>query len=132
MGEMSSMVSRRPPVSGSTSQSKDLRWISMGLGTSRTLFRRAKLRRVLRASTRGKTATPRGVEKGGQSGRGRSQGARPSKIAQREDASAGSSAAQLRGGRRSRTPPYGRRVCGAAPVLREREGGYDYWSTAEG
>ena len=35
----------------------------------------------------------------------------------------------VRGGRRSRTPPYGRRVCGAAPALREREGGYDYWST---
>src|SRR4051794_22388205 len=131
MGEMSSMVSRRPPVSGSTSQSKDLRWMSMRLGTSRTLFRRAKLRRVLRASTRGKTATPRGVE-GGQSGRGRSQRARLSKIAQQEDASAGGSAAQLRGGRRSRTPPYGRRVCGATPALREREGGYDYWSTAEG
>src|SRR5438132_772267 len=62
---MSSIVSRRPPATGSVSHSNDLRWISMRLGTSRTLFRRAKLRRVRGASTRGKTATPRGVDSWG-------------------------------------------------------------------
>src|SRR5512132_936631 len=88
---MSSIVSRRPPRSGSTSQSKDLRWISMRLGTSRTLSRRAKLRRVLGASTRGKRATPRRVESG-QGGGGCACGkARPSKIAQRQDTLAGRS-----------------------------------------
>src|SRR6188472_1880107 len=113
---MSSIVSRRPPFSASTSQSNDLRWISMRLGTSRTLFRRAKLRRVLGASTRGKTATPRGVE-GGQSGGGRSaERARPSKIAQQDDASAGGGRTPTaRGGRRSRTPP-----AAAAYVARHR------------
>ena len=55
----------------------------MRLGTSRTLFRRAKLRRVRGASTRGKTATPQGVESG-TDGRGRARrAARPAKIAQR-------------------------------------------------
>src|SRR5215468_5752899 len=125
---MSSMVSRRPPVSGSTSQSNDLRWISMRLGTSRTLFRRAKLRRVLRASTRGKTATPRGVEGGQSDGGVRSQRARPSKIAQQDDASACRGEAPPRGGRRSRTPP----AAAAYVARRRRLGGYDYWPTAEG
>src|SRR3954464_15063523 len=55
---MSSMVSRSPPPAGSTSQSKDFFWISMRLGTSRTLSSRAKLRRVGGGSTQAKTATP--------------------------------------------------------------------------
>src|SRR3954468_18510270 len=59
---MSSMVSRRPPLSVSTSQAKDFFWMSMRFGTSSTLSRRAKLRRVRRAS---------GEAKGGDSSRGR-------------------------------------------------------------
>src|SRR3954454_14980420 len=58
---MSSIVSRRPPVSGSTSHSKERRWMSIRLGRSRTLSRRAKLRRVRRGASRaGTTATPQG------------------------------------------------------------------------
>src|SRR5918994_5538575 len=55
---MSSIVSRRPPFSVSTSQSKDFFWMSIRLGTSSTLSRRAKLRRVRGASREAKTATP--------------------------------------------------------------------------
>src|SRR5918994_6010063 len=55
---MSSIVSRRPPVSVSTSQSKDFFWMSIRLGTSSTLSRRAKLRRVRGVSREAKTATP--------------------------------------------------------------------------
>src|SRR6476620_456091 len=65
---MSSMVSRRPPFSVSVSHSKERRWMSIRLGTSRVLFRRANERRVRGTSTRGKTATPQGVgtdEEGG-------------------------------------------------------------------
>src|SRR5436190_16850254 len=56
---MSSIVSRRPPALGSVSQAKDLRWMSMRLGTSRTLSRRAKDRRARDASTAATEATPR-------------------------------------------------------------------------
>src|SRR6478735_15086 len=65
---MSSMVSRRQPFSVSVSHSKERRWMSIRLGTSRVLFRRANERRVRGTSTRGKTATPQGVgtdEEGG-------------------------------------------------------------------
>src|SRR5688572_22665536 len=55
---MSSIVSRRPPLSVSTSQSKDFFWMAIRLGTSSTLSRRAKLRRVRGASREAKTATP--------------------------------------------------------------------------
>src|SRR5688500_6951311 len=55
---MSSIVSRRPPFSVSTSQLKDFFWMSIRLGTSSTLSRRAKLRRVRGASREAKTATP--------------------------------------------------------------------------
>src|SRR5919205_1254750 len=91
---MSSIVSRRPPFSGSVSQSKDLRWISMRLGTSRTLFRRAKLRRVRGAWAVAKAATPR--ERSKAAGGERSK-ARPAKIAQ-------GIAAPVEGVQRSRTP----------------------------
>src|SRR5690242_16383176 len=57
---MSSMVSRRPPFSVSTSQANDFFWMSIRLGTSRDFSSRAKLRRVRGASTEAKTATPLG------------------------------------------------------------------------
>src|SRR4051794_24890256 len=57
---MSSIVSRKPPPSGSTSQAKDFFWMSIRFGTSIDLSRRAKVRRVREASTEAKTATPRG------------------------------------------------------------------------
>src|SRR4051794_31400006 len=52
------MVSLRPPLPVSTSQSKDLRWMSMRLGTSMAFSRDEKLRRGGEASRRAKTATP--------------------------------------------------------------------------
>src|SRR3954451_10838821 len=83
MGEMSSIVSRSPPFSGSTSQSNDFFWMSIRLGTSRTLSRRAKLRRVRRASGEAKTATPRGdVGEEGARQTPDLEKARPAKIAQ--------------------------------------------------
>src|SRR3954451_12418435 len=57
---MSSIVSRKPPPSGSTSQANDFFWMSIRLGTSIDLSRRANVRRVRGASTEAKTATPRG------------------------------------------------------------------------
>ena len=57
---MSSIVSRNPPPSGSTSQAKDFFWMSIRFGTSIDLSRRANVRRVREASTEAKTATPRG------------------------------------------------------------------------
>src|SRR3954452_18518726 len=107
---MSSMVSRRPPPSGSTSQSNDRRWMSMRLGTSRDVFRRAKERRARGAATLGKTATPQGVERSGQQGGGALRGkARPSKIAQGKAAPAGGHSALT-------DPTRSGGVCGAAPV----------------
>src|SRR3712207_606693 len=67
---MSSIVSRRPPLSVSTSQENDFFWMSMRFGTSRTLSSRAKLRRVRGASTEAKTATPLGGRGGGGKVRG--------------------------------------------------------------
>src|SRR3954463_2750250 len=82
---MSSIVSRKPPFSVSTSQAKDFFWMSIRLGTSRTLSRRANERRVRGASTAAKRATPQ--ELGGRQSEGRGccrEGikARPAKIAQ--------------------------------------------------
>src|SRR5918992_525526 len=75
MGEMSSIVSRSPPPSGSTSQENDFFWMSIRFGTSRTLSSRAKLRR---GGGGGKGATtgapPRWNEGGGGGGPG---GGRP-------------------------------------------------------
>src|SRR3954454_9176297 len=64
MGEMSSIVSRRPPFSVSTSQANDFFWMSIRLGTSRTLSSRANERRVRGASMEAKTATPLGLASG--------------------------------------------------------------------
>src|SRR3954467_14787211 len=91
MGEMSSIVSRRPPASGSTSHSNERRWMSMRFGTSSDLFKRAKERRDRGAATLGKTATPQGVERSGQQSGGAlcERKARPSKIAQGNAAPAG-------------------------------------------
>src|SRR5215210_4136267 len=99
---MSSIVSRRPPFWGSVSQAKDLRWISMRFGTSRTLSRRAKLRRVRGASTEATGATPRNVETG-QAG---AHEVRPAKIAQQAHAHP----ARATG---SHGPRPANRVCGA-------------------
>src|SRR4051794_36429980 len=60
---MSSIVSRNPPPSGSTSHANDFFWISIRLGTSIDLSRRANVRRVRGASTAAKMATPRGVRR---------------------------------------------------------------------
>src|SRR3954452_23470535 len=79
---MSSIVSRRPPFSVSVSQAKDLRWISMRLGTSRVFSRRAKLRRVRGASTAA-TGAPRDRA---YTGAKRAHKVRPAKIAQQADA----------------------------------------------
>src|SRR3954466_2511704 len=82
---MSSIVSRRPPFSVSTSQAKDFFWMSIRLGTSRTLSRRAKFRRVRGASTAAKGATPQGTRRTAERGARVLPGgikARPSKIAQ--------------------------------------------------
>src|SRR4051795_28281 len=79
---MSSIVSRRPPDSVPVSQANERRWISMRLGTSRTLSRRAKLRRVRGASTAA-TGAPRdrAVYRAE-----RAHEVRPAKIAQQADA----------------------------------------------
>src|SRR5918998_3433726 len=61
---MSSIVSRRPPFSVSTSQANDFFWMSIRLGTSRTLSSRANERRVRGASMEAKTATPLGLASG--------------------------------------------------------------------
>src|SRR5690242_21641540 len=84
---MSSIVSLRPPPSVSTSQAKLFFWMSIRFGTSSTLSRRAKLRRVRGASREAKTATPhRDGEREGRPERPRleSRGiqVRPAKIAQ--------------------------------------------------
>src|ERR687893_453704 len=82
---MSSIVSRSPPPSGSTSQENDFFWMSIRLGTSRTLPSRAKLRRGGGASTEAKTATPQGGSEDERADRPReleALKARPAKIAQ--------------------------------------------------
>src|SRR5215213_310756 len=112
---MSSIVSRRPPLSASTSQSKDFFWMSIRLGTSRTLSRRAKLRRVrVAASAAAKTATPKG--------RTDERLALAAKSATSQDSKAGGCLhwrlADAHG------PHPGSRVCGAVIVT---SGGYGYW-----
>src|SRR5215218_5452340 len=92
---MSSIVSRRPPFSVSTSQSNDFFWISMRFGTSRTLSSRANERRVRGASMEAKTATPLGLASG-----------------QRAVAPPGLPHRGEGGGRRSRTPSGPASVCG--------------------
>src|SRR5215217_2469860 len=90
---MSSIVSRRPPFSVSTSQANDFFWMSIRLGTSRTLSSRANERRVRGASMEAKTATPLGLASGQRAvaldataprGRVGTEKARPTKIAQGE------------------------------------------------
>src|SRR4051794_21222372 len=108
---MSSIVSRRPPAFGSVSQAKDLRWMSMRLGTSRTLSRRAKERRARDASTTATEATPReDLNRAGQA-----QRVRPAKIAQQ-------AGAPRTGDRLSRTPPRLPRMWRRRLLL----GGYGY------
>src|ERR1700748_3005514 len=51
---MSSIVSRRPPFSGAGSHKNERRWMSIRFGTSTVLLRRAKVRRVRRASAAAK------------------------------------------------------------------------------
>src|SRR4051794_10918188 len=117
---MSSMVSRSPPPSGSTSQAKDFFWMSMRFGTSSPLVRRANVRRVRGASREAKTATPQGDRRTAERGADRAEArhqARPSKIAQ------GTADPCARGSRRSRTPPGPSPVCGGKGTV----GGYDYW-----
>src|SRR4051794_9216208 len=83
---MSSIVSRSPPPSGSTNQANDFFWMSIRLGTSTDLSRRANVRRVRGASTEAKTATPPGDRRGANEVRERCQRHTrgPAKIAQGE------------------------------------------------
>src|SRR4051794_24677385 len=120
---MSSIVSRRPPVSGSTSHSNERRWMSIRFGRSRTLSRRAKLRRVRGTSRAGTTATPQGRwRRANWEGAARAGGAetRPANLAQ-ADADPPS-----RGCQRSRTPPEPPRMWRGTLCV----GGYDYRPTA--
>src|SRR3954469_8568152 len=105
---MSATVSRRPPLSGSVSQSKDLRWISMRFGTSRTLSRRAKVRRTRRASAVGtvRRLLPARAEKAGGSRQGGPRARGLANLAQQADAPSG--AVDSHGPRPGRI-----RVCGA-------------------
>src|SRR3954451_5807297 len=121
---MSSIVSRRPPLSGSVSQSKDLRWISMRVGTSRTLSRRAKDRRTRRASAVGtvRRLLPARAEKAGGSRQGGPRARGLANLAQQADAPSG--AVDTHGPRPGRI-----RVCGAgagggtaATIGRRRDG----------
>src|ERR687893_19396 len=72
MGETSSIVSRRPPLSVSTSHSKERRWMSIRFGTSRAFSRRENERRVRAASTRDKAANSFGYRLRGEAGRAQS------------------------------------------------------------
>src|SRR5205807_5877928 len=90
---MSSIVSRRPPLLGSVSQANERRCMSIRLGTSRVFLRRAKLRRVRRASAEAKKTTPSEGVRRAQEG----AEARLLKIAQTIGA--------LKGRQRSRSPP---------------------------
>src|SRR6478609_7912566 len=115
---MSSIVSRNPPPSGSTSQAKDFFWMSMRFGTSTERLRRANVRRVRGASTEAKTATPRGGRKAGAEVRGLCQG---HTSATNQD-STGGCGPPVRGSQRSRTPPGPYPVCGGEGAV----DGYDY------
>src|SRR4051812_8403823 len=91
---MSSIVSRSPPLEGSTSQSKDRRWMSIRLGTSRGFCRRANERRTRVVSAAAKAATPQEVENGQIRRRAPEPvqvQARPARIARRSDAPLGRS-----------------------------------------
>src|SRR6185295_17721751 len=83
---MSSIVSRSPPPSVSTSQAKDFFWMSIRFGTSTDLSRRANVRRVREPSTEAKTATPQevGVERARCAERTQDKQARPGKIARQK------------------------------------------------
>src|SRR3954468_3083972 len=114
---MSSMVSRRPPFSVSVSHLNERRWMSIRLGTSRDLFRRANERRVRGTSTRGKTATPQGVgtdEEGGAFIAGQSATSQFSTAA----------CCALPRAFGAHGPRPAARVCGAGGVLSD---GCDYW-----
>src|SRR3954469_25980249 len=118
---MSSIVSRRPPVSGSTSHSNERRWISMRFGTSRTFSRRAKLRRVRGASRAGTTATPRGSRRAiGRGALARGAEARPANLAQAE------ADPQIQGQSTLTDPVRAPAYVARAHVV----DGYDYRSTA--
>src|SRR5471030_2411583 len=106
---MSSIVSRRPPVSGMVNHSNERRWMSMRLGTSSGLFRRAKLRRVRGTVTAAKMRLLRGRET---DGRGR-ESAVPGNLEERSCAPL--EAANAHG---PRSPQH--RVCGAALNYVER------------
>src|SRR5579871_560850 len=93
---MSSIVSRRPPPVGSVSHSNERRWISIRLGTSRGLFRRAKLRRVRSTEAAGKLRLLRGRERTDESAGAQTTKDSTAKLCPRE------------GGRHSRTPPLER------------------------
>src|SRR4051812_9392315 len=105
---MSSIVSRKPPPSGSTSQAKDFFWMSIRFGTSIDLSRRANVRRVREASTEDKTATPRGGRRAAGEVRGSCQG----HTGATSQDSTGGCGPLARGARRSRTPPGPCPVCG--------------------
>src|SRR3954453_17401389 len=115
---MSSIVSRKPPPSGSTSQANDFFWISIRLGTSIDLSRRANVRRVRGASTEAKTATPRGDRRATGEVRWTCRGHTG---ATTQD-STGGCGPPVRGARRSRTPPGPYPVCGGEDTV----DGYDY------
>src|SRR5215469_1151337 len=86
---MSSIVSRRPPLAGSVSQANERRCMSIRLGTSTVFFRRAKLRRVRRASAAAKKRLPSEGEERAEEG----AEARLAKIAQPSDALKGAASA---------------------------------------
>src|SRR3954451_16959613 len=115
---MSSIVSRKPPPSGSTNQANDFFWMSIRLGTSIDLSRRANVRRVRGASTEAKTATPRGGRKAGAEVRESCQG----HTAATSQDSTGGCGPPVRGSQRSRTPPGPYPVCGGEGTV----DGYDY------
>src|SRR5688500_15782950 len=72
MGETSSIVSRRPPLSVSTSHANERRWMSIRLGTSSVFSRRENERRVRAASARAKAANYFGYRMRGEAGKAQS------------------------------------------------------------
>src|SRR5687767_206173 len=105
---MSSIVSRKPPPSASTSQENDFFWMSIRFGTSIDRSRRANVRRVRGASTEAKTATPREGRRAAGRLRKRCQGHTG---ATNQD-STGGHGPPGGGARRSRTPSGPAPVCG--------------------
>src|SRR4051812_40370412 len=108
---MSSMVSCSPPFSGSTNQSNDFFWMAMRFGTSSTLSRRAKVRRVRRASGEAKAGRLLGREVYGICSErcAGSSKARPSNVAQEFPY-------PWAGGSALTDPVLGAPVCGGRPV----------------